>query len=69
MPNTGIVNDQMGFAKWCFGDSGSCKTFGEGCLKYKDPVYHIAQGENVDDGSNTIDPYNNTTAYINNELI
>lgn len=68
MPNTGIVNDQIGFAKWCFGDSGSCKTFGEGCLKYKDPVYHIAQGENVDDGNN-IDPYNDTTAYINNELI
>jgi hypothetical protein len=69
MPNTGIVNDQIGFAKWCFGDSGSCKTFGEGCLKYKDPVYHIAQGTNVDDGSNTIDPYNDTTDYNNNALL
>ena len=67
MPNTGIINDQMGFAKWCFGDSGSCKTFGEGCLKYKDPIYHIAQGENVAD-TNNIDPYNDIDSYYNNKL-
>jgi hypothetical protein len=67
MPNTGIVNDQMGFAKWCFGDSGSCKTFGQGCLKYKDPIYHIAQGENVAD-TNNIDPYNDIDNYYNNKL-
>jgi hypothetical protein len=40
LPNTNIVNDQTGFAKWCFGDSGRCKTVGENCLKFKDPLYH-----------------------------
>jgi len=40
LPNTHIVNDQTGFAKWCFGDSGRCKTVGENCLKFKDPLYH-----------------------------
>ncbi len=32
-PNTRIVNDQKGFAEWCFGTIGECKTFGENCLK------------------------------------
>jgi len=40
LPNTNIVNDQTKFAKWCFGDSGRCKTVGENCLKFKDPLYH-----------------------------
>ena len=44
LPNTNIVNDQSGFAKWCFGDSGRCKTVGENCLKYKDPLYHRGRG-------------------------
>ena len=33
MPSTRIVNDQTGFAKWCYGDMGKCKSFGIGCLK------------------------------------
>jgi len=44
LPNTNIVNDQTGFAKWCFGDSGRCKTVGENCLKFKDPLYHRGKG-------------------------
>jgi hypothetical protein len=40
MPNTKIVNDQDQFAKWCFGDSGSCKSEGNDCLKVRDPTYH-----------------------------
>lgn len=40
MPNTDIVNDQTGFALWCFGNSGECKTTGNNCLKNRDPVYH-----------------------------
>jgi hypothetical protein len=40
MPNTEIVNDQKGFAKWCFGNSGKCKTKGKNCLKIRDPTYH-----------------------------
>ena len=40
MPNTEIVNDQKGFAKWCFGNSGKCKTTGKNCLKIRDPTYH-----------------------------
>lgn len=40
MPNTEIVNDQKGFAKWCFGSSGKCKTKGKNCLKIRDPTYH-----------------------------
>jgi hypothetical protein len=39
-PNTEIVNDQTGFAQWCFGNSGECKTTGENCLKVRDPVFH-----------------------------
>ena len=39
-PNTDIVNDQIGFAKWCFGNSGECKTTGKNCLKVRDPVFH-----------------------------
>jgi hypothetical protein len=40
MPSTTIVNDQIGFAKWCYGDSGDCKTTGNNCLKNRDPEYH-----------------------------
>ena len=40
MPNTDIVNDQTGFALWCFGDSGKCKSLGQNCLKQRDPTYH-----------------------------
>lgn len=40
MPNTDIVNDQTGFAQWCFGNSGECKTTGNNCLKQRDPAYH-----------------------------
>ena len=40
MPNTDIVNDQTGFAQWCFGNSGECKTTGQNCLKQRDPTYH-----------------------------
>lgn len=40
MPNTEIVNNQKGFAKWCFGNSGKCKTTGKNCLKQRDPTYH-----------------------------
>lgn len=47
-PNTNIVNDQTNFAKWCFGDSGKCKSFGIDCLKFTDPVYHVGRVTNVD---------------------
>lgn len=40
MPSTTIVNNQIGFAKWCYGDSGDCKTTGNNCLKNRDPEYH-----------------------------
>ena len=43
MPNTGIVSEQEEFAKWCFGDSGKCKTKGQDCLKVVDPIYHIGR--------------------------
>jgi hypothetical protein len=49
MPNTDIVNDQTGFAEWCFGDSGSCKMEGKGCLKVRDPVYHRGRITNDDE--------------------
>ena len=32
-PSTRIVNDQTGFANWCYGSMGQCKTYGRGCLK------------------------------------
>jgi len=35
-PNIDIVNDQEGFAKWCYtndGKSGNCKTYGKDCVK------------------------------------
>ena len=34
MPNTRVVNDQTGFAEWCYGTMGQCKTNGKNCLKY-----------------------------------
>ena len=34
MPSTRIVNDQTGFAKWCYGSMGQCKSFGKNCLEY-----------------------------------
>jgi hypothetical protein len=48
-PNTGIVNDQTGFAKWCFGDSGKCKTYGQDCLKVRDPVFHRGRMQIISD--------------------
>ncbi len=33
MPSTRIVNDQTGFANWCYGSMGQCKSNGIGCLK------------------------------------
>ncbi len=48
MPNTDIVNDQTGFALWCFGDSGKCKTEGTNCLKQRDPTYHRGRMTTVD---------------------
>lgn len=49
MPNTEIVNDQTGFAKWCFGNSGECKSFGTNCLKQRDPTYHRGRFTTLDD--------------------
>jgi hypothetical protein len=40
MPNTNIVNDQMGFASACFGVSGDCKSYGRDCLKEQDIAYY-----------------------------
>jgi hypothetical protein len=40
MPNTNIVNNQTGFANWCYGGGGECKTTGYNCLKNRDPEYH-----------------------------
>lgn len=34
MPNTRVVNDQTGFANWCFSTMGQCKANGKNCLKY-----------------------------------
>jgi serine/threonine protein phosphatase PrpC len=45
-----IVNDQIGFAKWCMGNSGECKTTGNNCLKINDPIYSIGRIQtNLDD--------------------
>jgi len=33
MPSTRVVNDQTGFANWCYGSMGQCKSNGKGCLK------------------------------------
>tara|TARA_B100001093_G_C26644602_1_gene934740 strand:+ start:90 stop:743 length:654 start_codon:yes stop_codon:yes gene_type:complete len=33
MPNTRVVNDQKGFAEWCYGKIGECKSDGKNCLK------------------------------------
>jgi len=42
-PNIELVNDQSGFAEWCYtnnGGSGKCKTDGNNCLKDRDIRYH-----------------------------
>jgi hypothetical protein len=42
-PNIEIVNDQSGFAEWCYtnnGGSGKCKTDGSNCVKDRDVRYH-----------------------------
>ena len=42
-PNIDIVNDQTGFAEWCYtnnGESGNCKTYGSNCVKNRDIKYH-----------------------------
>lgn len=49
MPNTEIVNDQTGFALWCFGNSGQCKSEGINCLKQRDPTYHRGRITTIDD--------------------
>jgi hypothetical protein len=49
MPNTEIVNDQTGFAEWCYGNSGECKSFGTNCLKQRDPTYHRGRMTTLDD--------------------
>jgi hypothetical protein len=49
MPNTAIVNDQMGFAKSLLGISGQCKTYGENCLKVEDIMYHTARLQSSND--------------------
>lgn len=48
MPNTNIVNDQINFANWCYGGSGSCKSYGKNCLKNRDPLYHRGRLTNLD---------------------
>lgn len=42
-PNIELVNDQSGFAEWCYtndGKSGKCKTDGNNCVKDRDVRYH-----------------------------
>jgi hypothetical protein len=42
-PNIELVNDQSGFAEWCYtnnGLSGKCKTDGNNCVKDRDIRYH-----------------------------
>ena len=48
MPNTAIVNDQIGLGKACFGNSGDCKTFGQNCLEVNDIMYHTMRLQSVD---------------------
>lgn len=48
MPNTNVVNNQIGFANWCYGGSGECKSTGNNCLKNRDPLYHRGRITNVD---------------------
>ena len=48
MPNTEIVNKQSDFARWCFGNSGECKTTGQNCLKERDPRYHRGRLTTID---------------------
>jgi hypothetical protein len=40
MPWTTLTNDQSGFAKWLYGDSGECKNLGKNCDKNRDNRYH-----------------------------
>jgi len=54
MPNTEIVNDQTGFALWCFGNSGECKSNGTNCLKQRDPTYHRGRITTYDDDIGSI---------------
>ena len=42
-PNIELVNDQTGFAQWCYtnnGGSGKCKTDGSNCVKDRDVRYN-----------------------------
>ena len=48
MPNTRIINDSTGFAKWCYGNNGKCKSQGTDCLKVRDPQYHRGRITNLD---------------------
>jgi len=54
MPNTQLINDQTGFALWCFGNSGECKSNGTNCLKQRDPTYHRGRITTLDDNENTL---------------
>jgi hypothetical protein len=54
MPNTEVVNDQTGFALWCFGNSGECKSFGTNCLKQRDPTYHRGRFTTLDDDEGSL---------------
>jgi hypothetical protein len=40
MPWTTATNDQTGFAKWIYGNSGECKTFGKNCDNNRDTSYN-----------------------------
>ena len=40
MPWTTVVNNQSGFAKWLYGNSGECKNLGLNCDKNRDNRYH-----------------------------
>lgn len=43
LPNTDLINDQTGFAEWCYsnnGGIGKCKTYGSDCVKDRDIRYH-----------------------------
>lgn len=56
-PNTGLVNDQIGFGNWLLGSSGECKTTGKNCLKVRDPIFH--RGRMIDNDINDNDIDNN----------
>jgi hypothetical protein len=51
MPNTRMINDQSGFARWCYNiytDGATCKENGENCLAAIDPRYQKGRFVNID---------------------